>query len=126
MSAAAAVSRTEKKAQSRRRILDAARIIFFRDGFVATNLDKVADHAGVAKGTLYRYFESKADLYVAVLSENGRAFIEKLGEVDEDTNLEAVRARIAHGRARALYLDVLLGRGPGRGPGKARLEIFDN
>ena len=80
MSAAAAVSRTEKKAQSRRRILDAARIIFFRDGFVATNLDKVADHAGVAKGTLYRYFESKADLYVAVLSENGRAFIEKLGE----------------------------------------------
>ncbi len=78
MSAGEAVSRAEKKAQSRRRILDAAKVIFFSDGFVAANLDKVADQAGVAKGTLYRYFESKADLYVAVLAENGRAFAEKL------------------------------------------------
>ena len=39
-------------------------------GFVEANLDEVASRAGVAKGTLYRYFESKADLYVAVLAEN--------------------------------------------------------
>lgn len=78
MSDVSAVSRAEKKAQARRRILDAARAVFFQDGFVATNLDKVADQAGVAKGTLYRYFESKADLYVAVLAENGRVFIGKL------------------------------------------------
>ncbi len=78
MSSVAGVTRTEKKAQSRRRILDAAKLTFFSDGFVATNLDKVADRAGVAKGTLYRYFESKADLHVAVLAENGRVFIEKL------------------------------------------------
>ena len=68
MSDVSAISRAEKKAQARRRILDAARAVFFQDGFVATNLDKVADQAGVAKGTLYRYFESKADLYVAVLA----------------------------------------------------------
>ena len=59
-------SRAEKKAKSRRRILDAARDVFFRDGFMTANLDEVAERAGVAKGTLYRYFESKADLYVAV------------------------------------------------------------
>ncbi len=72
------VSRAEKKAQSRRRILDAARDVFFRDGFMPANLDEVAEKAGVAKGTLYRYFESKADLYVAVLAENGRAFTDKM------------------------------------------------
>lgn len=80
MSSFEAVSRAEKKEQSRRRILDAAKMVFFRDGFVATNLDKVADLAGVAKGTLYRYFESKADLYLAVLAENGRAFTDKLSD----------------------------------------------
>ncbi|MBW2273191.1 MAG: TetR/AcrR family transcriptional regulator [Deltaproteobacteria bacterium] len=73
-------SRAEKKAQSRRRILDAARDVFFRDGFMPANLDEVAEKAGVAKGTLYRYFDSKADLYVAVLAENGKAFSDKMQE----------------------------------------------
>lgn len=74
-------TREEKKAFSRRKILDAARDVFFRDGFMLANLDEVASRAGVAKGTLYRYFESKADLYVAVLAENGKAFTEKLQDV---------------------------------------------
>lgn len=75
------VSREEKKQLSRRKILDAARDVFFRDGFMLANLDEVATKAGVAKGTLYRYFESKADLYVAVLAENGSGFVNKLREV---------------------------------------------
>ncbi len=77
------ISREEKKLQSRRRILDAARDVFFRDGFMLANLDEVATQAGVAKGTLYRYFESKADLYVAVLAENGTRFVAKMNEVAE-------------------------------------------
>ena len=59
---------------SRDRILEAARPVFFRDGFMAANLDEVARRAGVAKGTLYRYFDSKADLYVAVLANKGDEF----------------------------------------------------
>ena len=47
---------------------------------MAANLDDVAQIAGVAKGTLYRYFESKADLYVAVLSHNGRVFQDRMRE----------------------------------------------
>jgi len=73
-------SRAEKKAQSRRHILDAARDVFFRDGFMAANLDEVAEKAGVAKGTLYRYFQSKADLYVGVLSDNGDVFVKRMQE----------------------------------------------
>jgi len=74
-------SREERKAQSRRRILESAREVFFRDGFMAANLDEVADKAGVAKGTLYRYFDSKADLYVAVLADNGKSFTDRMREV---------------------------------------------
>jgi AcrR family transcriptional regulator len=70
--------REEKKAESRKRILEAAREVFFRDGFMQANLDEVAEKAGVAKGTLYRYFDSKAELYVAVLALNGAIFLEKM------------------------------------------------
>ena len=44
------------------------------------NLDEVAQRAGVAKGTLYRYFENKGELYVAVLSHNGALFEQRMRE----------------------------------------------
>lgn len=67
-----------KRQASRRRILDSARSVFFREGFESANLDEVASRAGVAKGTIYRYFESKAELYVAVLAQNADAFVRRL------------------------------------------------
>lgn len=76
--------RAEKRALQRQRILESARLVFFRDGFMAANLDEVAERAGVAKGTLYRYFENKAELYVAVLAENADGFERKMrGCIDE-------------------------------------------
>lgn len=90
-------NREERKAQSRRRILDSARDVFFRDGFMAANLDEVAERAGVAKGTLYRYFDSKADLYVAVLADNGAAFTDRMMEAvsEGDSPMEQLQ-RISH------------------------------
>jgi AcrR family transcriptional regulator len=73
-------TRGEKKALQRKHILEAAREVFFRDGFVSANLDEVAQKAGVAKGTLYRYFENKGELYVAVLSHNGALFEQRMRE----------------------------------------------
>ena len=57
-------------------------------------LDEVAERAGVAKGTLYRYFDSKADLYVAVLAANGKVFTERMREAGakEGTAVERLRA----------------------------------
>jgi TetR/AcrR family transcriptional regulator len=80
-----APGRAKKKAAVRRRILESAKEVFFRDGFMEANLDEVAVRASVAKGTLYRYFENKAQLYVAVLSHRGKVFEEKLkGALDPD------------------------------------------
>ena len=86
-------SRESKKAVQRQRILDAAREVFFRDGFMDANLDEVAQGAGVAKGTLYRYFESKADLYVAILSDNGQIFEARLGDAAATPGSAAERIR---------------------------------
>jgi len=84
--------REGKKAEIRRRILEAAKEIFFRDGFMDANLDEIAELAGVAKGTLYRYFDSKAQIYVAVLSHNGRRFEKKLQDAldPQATPIEAL------------------------------------
>jgi AcrR family transcriptional regulator len=86
---AASERREARKAQSRSRILEAARGIFFRDGFMEANLDHVAKEAGVAKGTLYRYFENKAELYVAVLANNSEQFERKLRDAGRDATLSA-------------------------------------
>ena len=51
-------------------IIAAALELFVERGFAATRLDDVAAHAGVSKGTLYLYFESKEDLFKAVVRGN--------------------------------------------------------
>ena len=50
-------------------ILKAALKAFSKKGFAATKLDSVAKEAGVSKGTLYLYFESKEALFKAVVTE---------------------------------------------------------
>lgn len=51
----------------REQILVAATAAFARAGFAPTGLDDIAREAGVSRAILYRHFESKADLYRAVL-----------------------------------------------------------
>lgn len=84
--------REEKKAEVRRRILEASKKIFFRDGFMDANLDEIAELAGVAKGTLYRYFDNKAQIYLAVLSRKARRFEKKLQDAldPQATPIEAL------------------------------------
>jgi AcrR family transcriptional regulator len=55
------------RAQRREQILAAATLAFARAGFAATSLDDIAAEAGITRVILYRHFESKTDLYQAVL-----------------------------------------------------------
>ena len=48
-------------------ILEAARKVFAQKGFSAATVDDIAAASGVAKGTLYLYYESKRDIYIAAL-----------------------------------------------------------
>jgi len=53
----------------RQEILRAAEAIFTRRDFHEVLMEEVAQQCGVGKGTLYRYFPSKRDLYLAVMFE---------------------------------------------------------
>ena len=50
-------------------ILAAALTVFTRDGFAGARLDEIADRAGCTKGTIYVYFDSKEELFRAVVRQ---------------------------------------------------------
>jgi AcrR family transcriptional regulator len=59
------MQRDERQAQ----ILAAAATAFARGGFAATSMDDVATEAGITRLIVYRHFDSKEDLYRAVLTK---------------------------------------------------------
>lgn len=77
-------------------LLDAALDLFVEKGFAATRAEEVAARAGVSKGTLFLYFQSKEELFKAVITENiaGR-FSEWNAEFDAFTGPSADMLRYA-------------------------------
>ncbi|HEY3048857.1 MAG TPA: TetR/AcrR family transcriptional regulator [Polaromonas sp.] len=67
---AVAVKRERRKEARPGELLDAALDLFVEKGFAATRAEEVAARAGVSKGTLFLYFQSKEELFKAVVREN--------------------------------------------------------
>ena len=59
----------ERRARTRAKVLDAGYEIFARDGYHGATLDAIAARATVSKGALYYSFDSKEDLFLALLEE---------------------------------------------------------
>ena len=57
-------------------ILDAALAVFAQKGFAATKLDDIAAQAGITKGTIYLYFDSKQALFEALARQSVGAQID--------------------------------------------------
>ena len=54
------------KQKKRKEIMDAAISVFSKTGYHRTKIKDVADEAGVGKGTVYEYFDSKEDLFLCM------------------------------------------------------------
>ena len=70
INAALSVKRERRKEARPGELLDAALDLFVEKGFAATRVEEVAARAGVSKGTLFLYFQSKEELFKAVVREN--------------------------------------------------------
>jgi len=67
------VSTTRLPAEERRdQLLDVALEVFATAGFHGASMNDVAEAAGVTKPVLYQHFDSKNDLFAALLDEVGR------------------------------------------------------
>ncbi len=87
--------RTEKqfaeiREEKRDLIINTALRLFANNGYYSTPISKIAKEAGISKGLMYNYFESKEDLLISIMD----LFIEKAGLMinpnsdDEITNEE--------------------------------------
>ena len=64
----------------REQLLDVALEVFAHTGYHDTSMNDVAEAAGVTKPVLYQHFESKRDLYLALLDEVGAEMIRAITE----------------------------------------------
>ncbi|MFG1237224.1 TetR/AcrR family transcriptional regulator [Xanthobacter autotrophicus DSM 597] len=83
------------EAKKRLDIIDGARRVFFHKGFDGASMDEIARAASVSKATIYVYFQSKADLFQALVEADRRQSAERLFESDEtDADAESLLKRI--------------------------------
>src|SRR5271170_3177448 len=59
----------ERTAATRQKLLAASKRIFAQDGFEAARLEDIAAGAGYTRGAFYAHFESKEDIFFALLEE---------------------------------------------------------
>src|ERR1700722_7359108 len=83
MTATATETRRRRKAERPKEILEAAFEEFSRSGYAATALDQVAERAGVTKGTIYVYFESKEHLFISMVREVTKATLDRVQDMFE-------------------------------------------
>lgn len=97
----------------RKKILDAARSVFARKGFTSGIVDQIAKEAGVAKGTVYLYFRSKAEIYRAVLDHDLEALKrEMLGRIAAAEGLKDkirlfILTRLENSEARREFFQIM-------------------
>ncbi len=67
--------------EKRQRILDAATVEFSQHGFENANMTVIAKKAQVSVGSLYKYFESKQDLFLTVVQHSIRSMTDLLNRL---------------------------------------------
>jgi TetR/AcrR family transcriptional regulator len=70
-----------EKESRKESIIDAAQRVFFEKGLQLSTMDEIAETAELAKGTLYLYYHSKEDLYLAVMMRGLRIMHDMFREV---------------------------------------------
>jgi AcrR family transcriptional regulator len=78
-----------------RQIMEGAQAVFLAQGFDGASMGEIARRAGVSKGTLYVYFDSKEALFEAIFEDESRLQAEQVFALESaDHDVEAVLTRL--------------------------------
>lgn len=77
-------TKAQQRAETTRTLVATARALFAEKGYPNVTLGDVLAKAGVSKGALYHYFESKEDLFRAVLAQVHEQIARTVGAVDDE------------------------------------------
>jgi AcrR family transcriptional regulator len=95
--------RSRKGERTRARLIDAAKRVFERDGFLEARIVDIAETAQLAPGSFYHYFDSKEQIFREVAETQEERLTAPPDEPDDDTRDDSARARIR--RANRRYLE---------------------
>lgn len=90
--------REQQKEAKRLALIDAALAVFSRVGFAAAKIDDVAEEAGVSKGTVYLYFESKEKLFEGMVKAKMMPMLDNIAEIAIDPSMTATDRLKTHMR----------------------------
>jgi AcrR family transcriptional regulator len=68
---------------ARRKLLDTAADLFYREGIGTTGVDRISAAAGVSKRSLYQHFAGKDALVAAALADHGQAILDRYMPVQD-------------------------------------------
>jgi len=74
------LTRSEKRAQTRRALVDAAQTVFLSRGFTGATVEEITAEAGFTRGAFYSHFESKEQLFVEMLKDRVFSYYERMSE----------------------------------------------
>lgn len=75
---------TRRRAETRRRLIDAAREVFAQHSIRDTPVELICEHAGFSRGAFYSNFDTKEDLFLAVYEEDMALRIERTGQIVDE------------------------------------------
>lgn len=70
----------------RKAILEAASLVFRRDGFNLAKVEDIAITAGIGKGTVYEYFSSKAQLFLEIYKESLMSLLHSIEAIKQENS----------------------------------------
>ena len=77
------IPNAERSERTRRALLESARELFTKQGYLHTSIQQLIDHAGVSRGALYHHYRDKRALFIAVYEEERDALIRDTAHVLE-------------------------------------------
>jgi AcrR family transcriptional regulator len=90
-SSAPANKHQQRTEETRRKLLKAARRVFARDGFEAARIEEIAKDAGHTRGAFYANFDTKEDLFFALLEQQFGEHLSKIQGLFEKCSTEQQR-----------------------------------
>ena len=90
------------RAERRRQILDAAKVVFAEAGYHGASIGAIIDRAAIARGTFYLYFESKEAVFGALLDLAMADLRARIVHVDTDVAAPPPEVQLLDGIARVL------------------------
>jgi AcrR family transcriptional regulator len=100
------LTRKEKQAETRTRLLDAGERVFLRRGLLGSSVEEIAAEAGFTRGAFYSNFENKDELFVELLQDRVyRQYAEMAEQAQEQPGTPRERLRWGIERVRDVQKD---------------------